>query len=55
MFEQHFELDLYPAQEEGVLYYQMLHPKTELQELTQMKFVSDAYCRNELVSLRKSQ
>ena len=55
MFEQHFELDLYPAQEEGVLYYQILHPKTELQELTQMNITSDVYCRIELVSRKKSQ
>ena len=28
-----FELNLYPSQEEGILYCQILHPETELQEL----------------------
>ena len=32
-----FELNLYPAQEEGLLYCQILHPETELQELTENK------------------
>ena len=30
-----FELNLYPAQEEGLLFCQILHPETELQELTE--------------------
>ena len=30
-----FELNLYPAQEEGLLYCQILHPETELQDVSQ--------------------
>ena len=30
-----FELSLYPKQEEGFRYCQILHPETELHELTQ--------------------